>query len=142
MSRITDVNLQEDRRADLLGHRAWARCCDCVATCLCRGGACTLRGRALPPGHRRARSVGRVDFTEYVDLLRHGAVVACPTETQLGLLADALDPEALARVSALKERPAGDPIGVLVPSLDSAIRLVRDVPASAVLLAQQHWPAS
>jgi L-threonylcarbamoyladenylate synthase len=76
----------------------------------------------------------------YVDLLRHGAVVACPTETQMGLLADALDARAIARVSELKRRPPTEPIGVLVPSLEGALRIVRDVSADAVTLAQRHWP--
>jgi len=80
------------------------------------------------------------DVVRYVDLLRHGAVVACPTETQIGLLADALDERALARVSALKRRPPSEPIGLLVPSLDAALRLVRDVPATAIELATRFWP--
>lgn len=76
----------------------------------------------------------------YVDLLRHGAVVACPTETQMALLADALDARAVACVSELKRRPPSEPISVLVPSLEGALRIVRDVPAEAIVLAEQHWP--
>jgi L-threonylcarbamoyladenylate synthase len=91
----------------------------------------------MPPVHRKRAGD---PMRGYVDLLRHGAVVACPTETQIGLLADALDPRAVARVSELKRRPAGEPIGVLVPSLEVALRLVRDVSAAAVVLAEQHWP--
>src|SRR5690349_2747136 len=80
------------------------------------------------------------DLTPYVSLLRAGGVLACPTETQMGLLADALSAEAVARVCELKHRPAGEPISVIVPSLEQALRLVRDVSDHALRLARAHWP--
>lgn len=81
-----------------------------------------------------------MELRSQLDVLRHGGIVACPTETQIGLLADALDPRALARLIEVKERPPGDPIGLLVPSLEAAFRLVREVPASLIELAERHWP--
>ena len=44
------------------------------------------------------------------DLLRAGEVVALPTETVYGLAANALDPRAVARIFAIKGRPAHNPI--------------------------------
>ncbi len=76
----------------------------------------------------------------YVELLRAGGVLACPTETQVGLLADALNPAAVQRVSAMKRRPAGEPLPLIVPSLEVALRLVHDLPAAAVELAARYWP--
>jgi L-threonylcarbamoyladenylate synthase len=76
----------------------------------------------------------------YVSLLRRGGVVACPTETLFGLLADALNEEAVARVSAIKRRRAEDPIAVLVPSLEAALDLVVEFPVQARELAGRHWP--
>ncbi len=48
-------------------------------------------------------------------LLREGEVVGVPTETVYGLAGNALDPRALARIFAVKERPAFDPLIVHVP---------------------------
>jgi tRNA threonylcarbamoyl adenosine modification protein (Sua5/YciO/YrdC/YwlC family) len=76
----------------------------------------------------------------YVAALREGGVLACPTETQMGLLADALSPAAVGRVVELKRRPAGEAISVLVPSLEQALQLVRDVSELALRLARAHWP--
>jgi L-threonylcarbamoyladenylate synthase len=76
---------------------------------------------------------------EYVEVLRRGGVVACPTETQMGLLADALSGEAVARVVAIKRRPAGEPIALIAPDLAAAERIVVLTPA-AVALARAHWP--
>jgi L-threonylcarbamoyladenylate synthase len=80
------------------------------------------------------------DLHPYVSLLRAGGVLACPTETQMGLLADALSEVAVARVCELKRRPVGEALSVIVPSLEQALRLVRDVSDQALRLARQHWP--
>lgn len=77
---------------------------------------------------------------EFIELLRAGVVVACPTETQMGLLADALNMDAVARVCAMKRRPLGEPLPLIAPSLEAAFLLARDVPASARALALRHWP--
>ena len=45
-----------------------------------------------------------------VGLLKAGELVALPTETVYGLGADALNPEAVAKVFAAKERPSFDPL--------------------------------
>jgi L-threonylcarbamoyladenylate synthase len=76
----------------------------------------------------------------FVEALRRGGVIACPTETQMGLLADALDDEAIARVGALKHRPASEAIGLIVPSLDVALQLITELTPLARKLAEQHWP--
>ena len=47
---------------------------------------------------------------EAAALLRSGELVAFPTETVYGLGADALDPAAVARIFAAKERPSFDPL--------------------------------
>ena len=80
------------------------------------------------------------ELLAFVNLLRAGEVLACPTETQMGLLADALSEQAVARVCELKGRPAGEAISVIVPSLEQALRLVRDVSDHALRLARAHWP--
>jgi L-threonylcarbamoyladenylate synthase len=76
----------------------------------------------------------------WVAVLRAGGVIACPTETLQGLLADALNPAAVARVVALKRR-GDEPIALLVPDLASVEALIEGLlPDSARALAELHWP--
>jgi L-threonylcarbamoyladenylate synthase len=74
------------------------------------------------------------------DLLRRGEIVALPTETVYGLAANALDPEAVAKIYAIKGRPAHNPIIVHVADLDMARRCVAAWPKSATHLARSFWP--
>jgi L-threonylcarbamoyladenylate synthase len=74
------------------------------------------------------------------ELLRQGEVVALPTETVYGLAANALNPEAVARIYELKGRPAFNPIIVHVSDLDMARRCVREWPPVAQKLAGAFWP--
>ena len=76
----------------------------------------------------------------YVTLLRASGVIACPTETQMGLLADARDPIAVQRVCAMKRRPEGEPLGLLVPSFAAALELAEDERGVAAQLAARYWP--
>lgn len=80
------------------------------------------------------------EMASYVAALRAGGVLACPTETQMGLLADALSPIAVAHLVELKRRRPGEAISVIVPSLEQALQLVRDVSELALRLARAHWP--
>ncbi len=78
-----------------------------------------------------------------VQLLREGEVVGLPTETVYGLGADALQPEAVAKIFEAKERPYFDPLIVHLPSVDWLERLT-DVPASSRALVgrlmEAFWP--
>src|SRR5688572_8682807 len=80
------------------------------------------------------------EWAPFVAVLRGGGVVACPTETLVGLLADAASLAAVEKVVAVKKRGAADPIAVLAPDLAAALRLVRDLPDAARELATTHWP--
>jgi L-threonylcarbamoyladenylate synthase len=80
------------------------------------------------------------DLRALVALLAQGGVIACPTETFVGLLADALDPQAVARVCELKGRDPGQPIGVLLPDLNALSSVVAHVSPLARKLALRHWP--
>jgi L-threonylcarbamoyladenylate synthase len=72
--------------------------------------------------------------------LRLGGVVAGPTETLMGLFADARSPEAVARVVQLKGRAPGAAIAVIAPDADAAFALAIDVTDAARALAAAHWP--
>ena len=71
--------------------------------------------------------------------LAAGEVVAFPTETVYGLGADATNPHAIARIFALKGRPADHPL--IVHVADAAIgEWTSVVPAQARALAERFWP--
>jgi L-threonylcarbamoyladenylate synthase len=72
--------------------------------------------------------------------IRRGNLVAFPTETVYGLGANALDAAAVAKIYALKQRPATSPLIVHVSSIDMARTLVTEWPAEADALARQYWP--
>jgi L-threonylcarbamoyladenylate synthase len=72
-------------------------------------------------------------------LLEQGQVVGMPTETVYGLAGDALQDEAVARIFALKNRPAFNPLIIHVTSLEAVTRLV-DMPLEALTLIDMLWP--
>ncbi len=72
--------------------------------------------------------------------LRAGEVVALPTETVYGLAANALDPQAVAQIYALKGRPAHNPIIVHVASWELVRRCAASWPESADRLGRAFWP--
>lgn len=72
--------------------------------------------------------------------LAAGEVVAFPTETVYGLGADAANPQAIARVFALKGRPADHPLIVHVADPAAVSEWTRDMPAQARALAARFWP--
>lgn len=74
------------------------------------------------------------------ELLRAGALVAFPTETVYGLGADALNPDAVRRIFAAKERPADNPLIVHVAEVAAARALVREFPPLAERAAAALWP--
>lgn len=76
----------------------------------------------------------------YVRVLRQGGVVACPTETLIGLLADALDPAAVDRVVRAKGRAPDQPMAVLLPDAQAWGELAAEMPEAGLRLAEAHWP--
>jgi L-threonylcarbamoyladenylate synthase len=72
--------------------------------------------------------------------LLSGGLVAFPTETVYGLGADACNADAVARIYAVKGRPADHPLIVHVASMDGLGDWAADVPAYAISLARDFWP--
>ncbi|RCW36678.1 L-threonylcarbamoyladenylate synthase [Marinilabilia salmonicolor] len=73
-------------------------------------------------------------------LIREGELVAFPTETVYGLGANAFNPEAVANIFRLKERPAFDPLIVHIANLDQAVSLCKHFDDRIRLLAEKFWP--
>jgi len=74
-----------------------------------------------------------------VEHLVAGALVAVPTETVYGLAADALNPEAVAKIYTAKGRPSHNPLICHVSDIAMAERYVL-VPTVARKLMEHFWP--
>lgn len=77
------------------------------------------------------------------ELLRAGEIVALPTETVYGLAADALNPEAVAKVFAAKERPSFDPLIVHIASrgdLKNVAVVPGEIEETVNQLVAAFWP--
>ena len=74
------------------------------------------------------------------EILKRGGLVAFPTETVYGLGADAASAKALARLYAVKGRPADHPVIVHFASAEQAFAWACEVPEAARQLAARFWP--
>ena len=72
--------------------------------------------------------------------LRRGSLVALPTETVYGLAADARNPSAVARIFAVKGRPADHPLIVHIASSQDVDAWATSVPHYARLLLAAYAP--
>ncbi len=76
-------------------------------------------------------------------LLRAGEVVGLPTETVYGLGADALNPDAVAKVFSVKERPSFDPLIVHIASrgdLKEVAVVPEEIAEIVNKLTNEFWP--
>jgi L-threonylcarbamoyladenylate synthase len=81
-----------------------------------------------------------VAMAEIRALLKSGGVIAFPTDTFYGLGVDPLNPAAVDRIYAIKNRPAYKPILVLIDSPRQVDELASDVSSEARRLMQAFWP--
>ncbi len=73
-------------------------------------------------------------------ILEGGGLVAFPTETVYGLGANALDPEAAAKIYTAKGRPSDNPLIVHIADPGSLSRIAKKVPDTAYALIRKYWP--
>ncbi|MCR4925412.1 MAG: threonylcarbamoyl-AMP synthase [Clostridiales bacterium] len=74
------------------------------------------------------------------ELLKNGELVAIPTETVYGLGANALDAKAVSNIFKAKGRPQDNPLIVHISEFDEIKPLVREIPETAIKLAEKFWP--
>ena len=74
------------------------------------------------------------------DLIRRGELVAFPTETVYGLGANATDAAAVAKIFAVKRRPAFDPLIVHLASPAALAEIAAPLPGPALRLTTRFWP--
>jgi L-threonylcarbamoyladenylate synthase len=81
-----------------------------------------------------------MNVAEAARRLAEGELVAFPTETVYGLGADAANESAVARIFAVKGRPADHPVIVHVADIRGLADWSSNVPPSAIALAEAFWP--
>lgn len=74
------------------------------------------------------------------EVIRSGGLVAFPTETVYGLGCNALNPDAVARVFEVKQRPSFDPLIVHIEARSSLDHLVQTISPSEHRLMDALWP--
>jgi L-threonylcarbamoyladenylate synthase len=77
---------------------------------------------------------------EAANSLKHGNLVAFPTETVYGLGADATNKDAVARIYDVKGRPTGHPLIVHISSINNLDKWAQQIPEYAITLARTFWP--
>src|ERR1700758_5151732 len=82
----------------------------------------------------------RAAIEQAASILRASGTVAFPTETVYGLGANALDPAAVAKIFAAKQRPAWDPLIVHLANRDMLPSITERVPDNAKRLMDAFWP--
>ncbi|MDO4519730.1 MAG: L-threonylcarbamoyladenylate synthase [Eubacteriales bacterium] len=74
------------------------------------------------------------------EILKNGGLVAFPTETVYGLGGDALNPESSMKIYAAKGRPSDNPLIVHIARMEDLKKIVKNIPAKAMVLAEKYWP--
>ena len=109
-----------------------------------RPGKTSGGSQADDPSQPGETVVVRVDsdegFAKAIKLLREGEVVALPTETVYGLAADALNPDAVAKIFQAKERPRFDPLIVHLPNRKVLAEIAIVESPIASQLIEKFWP--
>jgi L-threonylcarbamoyladenylate synthase len=103
------------------------------------GGYATLTGMNGPLREQANRLLS-TDVDRAAAAIRAGGLVGMPTETVYGLAADADDVAAVARVFAIKGRPADHPLIVHIAGVGELDVWARVVPGYARRLAEAFWP--
>ena len=80
------------------------------------------------------------DIKEAAAIIKRGGLVAFPTETVYGLGADALNPEAVAKVYEAKGRPSDNPMIVHIGKASNIGELTPRLSPDIVTLIENFWP--
>ena len=80
------------------------------------------------------------DIIKAKAILESGDLVAIPTETVYGLAANALDPNAVAKIFEAKNRPSFDPLIIHVASISSFKKFAKNIPDEILEIAEKFSP--
>ena len=73
-------------------------------------------------------------------IIKQGGVIAFPTRCLYGLGADAFNPEAVDRIFKIKQRPAKNPLLILIDDPGHLKRLVTHISLAAKVISERFWP--
>ena len=76
------------------------------------------------------------EIQKALEVLRSGGIILYPTDTVWGLGCDATDPEAVAKIYAIKKRQDSKSLVLLASDIDMICRYVKEVPEMAVQLVE------
>jgi len=85
-------------------------------------------------------ALGSAEIRRAAEIIRAGGLVAFPTETVYGLGANALDPQAVARIFEAKGRPATNPLIVHVSDVSEVLNVAGVWSETVAKLAARLWP--
>ena len=78
----------------------------------------------------------REEIQKALEVLRNGGVILYPTDTVWGIGCDATNPEAVAKVYAIKKREDSKSLVLLASNMDMICRYVKEVPEMAIQLVE------
>ena len=76
------------------------------------------------------------EIQKALEVLRGGGVILYPTDTVWGIGCDATDPEAVAKIYAIKNREDSKSLVLLASDMDMICRYIKEVPEMAVQLVE------
>lgn len=85
-------------------------------------------------------NTSETDLQTAACILKNGGLVAFPTETVYGLGANALDPEAVAKVYEAKGRPSDNPMIVHISRASDIGQLTPELSQRIIKLIENFWP--
>ena len=78
----------------------------------------------------------REQIQKAIEVLRAGGIILYPTDTVWGIGCDATNPEAVAKVYAVKKREDSKSLVLLASDIDMICRYVKEIPEMAVQLIE------
>ena len=76
------------------------------------------------------------ELQKALEVLRNGGIILYPTDTVWGIGCDATDPEAVAKIYAIKKRQDSKSLVLLASDIDMICRYVKEIPEMAVQLIE------
>ena len=99
-----------------------------------------MRSRGNLGDTHNVKTVLTRSASEAAEFVRHGGIVAFPTETVYGLGADVFNEAAIRKIFSAKNRPADNPLIAHVGSIDQINTLAREISSSAEKLIESFLP--
>ena len=84
--------------------------------------------------------ISQEDIQKAAQIIKHGGLVAFPTETVYGLGADVFQAEAVVKIFKAKGRPQSNPLISHIADLPQLDQLAINIPKIAYTLAEKFWP--